>query len=97
MVIEDIVGHGVSGDSHASLQFHENGRVSGSGRFHRLIGSSGARGGALLIEPTGTTMMPCLPVSMDQERKRLDLLSHICGWQMRADFGNHRECIRARR
>lgn len=76
-VIEDISGHGVIDNSHASLQFLAEEQLAGSGGCNRLLGSYAADGDKLSIKPAGTTMMACPEALMNQERTLLALLPQI--------------------
>lgn len=73
-MIEDIAGHSVIDDSHASLQFLPDGRLAGS---NRLPGSCTLNDDAFSIKPTGTAMMVCPEALMRQERRLLQMLPEI--------------------
>lgn len=81
-VIENIAGGGVIDDSHATLQFLNDGRLAGSATCNRIIGSYKRAGARLTIKPAGTTMMACPAALMNQERKLLDLLPAIKNWRI---------------
>lgn len=80
--IEDIAGGGVIDNSHATLHFMADGRLAGSATCNRIIGSYEATGSALTIAPAGTTMMACPEALMNQERKLLDLLPSVTGFEI---------------
>ena len=83
--IAEISGAGVIKGSDASLLFMEAGQLAGSGGCNRLMGGyeSSAKG-HLTITPTGATMMACPQALMNQERKLLDLLPKIAGYDIDA-------------
>ncbi|MFZ1470514.1 MAG: serine hydrolase [Paracoccaceae bacterium] len=80
--IEDIAGAGVIDDSHASLRFMVDGRVSGSATCNQIIGSYQTTGADLKFSPLGSTMMACPEALMAQERALLDLLPLVTSYQI---------------
>lgn len=81
-VIEDIDGEGVVDNSQATLQFLADGRVTGNATCNRVLGNYTSKGNTLSIEPAATTKMACPDALMNQERKLLDLLPKIRGFQI---------------
>lgn len=75
--VEDIGGQGVIDNSHATLLFGNDGRLSGNASCNRLIASYTVQGDRLTISPAGLTMMACPPALMDQERKLVALLEAV--------------------
>ena len=83
-VIEDIGGRGVIDNSHAALEFLPDGRLAGSGGCNRLIGSYTQDADKLSIKPVGTTMMACPVALMEQERRLVELLPLVTGYEIDA-------------
>ena len=83
-MIEDIAGHSVVDDIHASLQFLPDGRQAGSGscNHNRLLGSCPLNDDAFSIKPAGITMMACPEALMRQERRPLQMLPKINGFKI---------------
>ncbi|MFN3959566.1 MAG: META domain-containing protein [Parvularculaceae bacterium] len=81
-VVEDINGGGVIDDSHASLLFDDEGRVSGSSSCNRYGASYTLTGEGLAISRAAATLMACAPALMDQERKFFDTLAKVSGFSI---------------
>ncbi|MEO8122525.1 MAG: META domain-containing protein [Burkholderiales bacterium] len=76
-LIEGIAGGGVIDNSHATLQFLNDGPLAGSATCNRVIGRYRSEGRQLSIGGLGTTMMACPEALMIQERELLDLLPAV--------------------
>ncbi|WP_108482028.1 serine hydrolase [Oceaniglobus ichthyenteri] len=80
--IEDIANQGVIDNTAASLQFLADGSLAGNATCNRLIAKYTQDGDALSISVVGATMMACPPALENQERKLLDLLPTVSGFQI---------------
>lgn len=68
-LLEDLTGHGVIDNSHVTLEFKTDGKVSGSGGCNRYSGSATLKGSVITFTPMASTMMACAPALMDQEMR----------------------------
>lgn len=68
-LLEDLTGRGVIDNSHTTLQFLPDGKVSGSGGCNRYSGSVALKGSQITFTPMASTMMACAPALMDQETR----------------------------
>ncbi|MEI4261386.1 META domain-containing protein [Roseovarius sp. D0-M9] len=75
--IEDVAGLGVVDDSTITIQFHENGRISGSTGCNRFMSGYDLTGEGLTLGQMGVTMMACPEALMTQERRVLDALGEV--------------------
>ncbi|MDN5787416.1 serine hydrolase [Pseudorhodobacter sp.] len=80
--VEDIAGGGVIDNTNANLHFMADGSLTGNATCNGIIGSYDTSGDTLTITPTGTTMMACPEALMNQERKLLDLLPRVTGFEI---------------
>lgn len=83
--IEDVAGHGILDDSNITLQFGDNGRVSGSTGCNRYMGSFDLTGEGLNLGKMAGTMMACPDALMTQERRVLEALENV----QRFDFNEN--------
>lgn len=80
--VEDIGDRGIVDNSHVTLLFGPDGRLSGNASCNRLIATYSVKGAALTISPGGLTMMACPPALMEQERRFVDLLKDVRSFQI---------------
>jgi heat shock protein HslJ len=81
-VVEDIAGRGIIDNSHVTLLFAPDGRLSGSASCNRLIATYTTDGAKLEISKAGLTMMACPPALMEQERRFVDALGAVTRYQV---------------
>lgn len=80
-VVEDIAG-GLVDRSRATLDFGIDGRLAGRASCNAYTSSYTVTGERLAIGTTATTMMSCAPALMEQERRFLDILQRIRGFDV---------------
>jgi heat shock protein HslJ len=68
-LLEDLTGRGVIDNTHVTLSFLPDNRVSGSGGCNRFTGSVVITGDHIHFSPLASTMMACPPALMDQEAR----------------------------
>lgn len=83
-LVEDIGGGGIIDSSHVTLTF-ANGRVSGRAGCNSYFAGYELTGESLRFRQAGATMMACAPALMDQERKFLDALASVTGFDFSDD------------
>jgi heat shock protein HslJ len=74
-LLEDLAGAGVIDDAQATLEFAENGRVSGSTTCNRFTGTATISGATISFGPLATTRRACAEALMNQERNYLAALA----------------------
>ncbi|MDX2233906.1 MAG: META domain-containing protein [Hyphomonadaceae bacterium] len=79
-VVEDIAGGGVVDGARATVQFGEDGRVSGRASCNRYFGAYTLTGESLTFSALGSTRMMCPPPLMIQERAFLEVLGAVTGY-----------------
>ena len=84
-VVEDIGGNGIIDSSRVTLNFLPEGRVAGRASCNQFMGSYSLTGEGMSIDNAATTLMACAPALMDQERRFLDVISQVSGF----DFNQH--------
>ncbi|UZK68816.1 META domain-containing protein [Sphingomonas sp. S1-29] len=82
--VETVAGSDVSADSNATLLFAADGKLSGNASCNRLIANYVTEGGMLAISDVGTTRMTCSAALMEQERRLVELLAGVSGYQIDA-------------
>ncbi|WP_286239629.1 META domain-containing protein [Neptuniibacter halophilus] len=75
--VEVIAGQPVIDRSRAALQFHADGRVTGSTGCNLLNAAYTQRGERLRIKPAAVTMRACIPALGDQEYRFLKFFEQI--------------------
>lgn len=88
-LVEDIGGVGIAGGARATLSFHTDGRVAGSGGCNRYSGSlliSGEEGISFI--DLASTLKACNPVVDAQERRFFEALAGTRSFRM-ADPDRH--------
>lgn len=75
--IEDIGGRGIVDRSRVTLEFDDDGRLSGHASCNRFTASYTRDGDKLDIGPAAVTRMACPPALMNQERVFLDALARV--------------------
>jgi putative lipoprotein len=85
-VAEDIDGAGVIDDAQSTLEFGNDGRVSGRGGCNRYGGTVELKGAQLIVGELIATKMACAPALMDQETKYMAALQATRTYRM--DEGN---------
>ena len=73
--VEDINQQGVIDFAETSLEFLDNGQVSGRGGCNRFSGSYTREGATMTFGPMAVTQMACAPAVADQEKKFFQVLS----------------------
>lgn len=81
-IVEDLGGQSVIEDAQASLVFHEDSSLSGSGSCNRLRAQYTEEDGTLSVTPIATTMMLCADAVMDQEAQLLSMLEAVDRWEI---------------
>lgn len=76
-VVEDINGTGIIDRSRVTLNFWQDGRVSGHATCNNLMGQYQLSGEGLNIGQVATTRMACPPALMEQERRVLGNLEQM--------------------
>lgn len=74
--LDDLGGAGILESVEATLEFSEDGKVSGSGSCNRFFGSAEISGQSIKLGPLGSTRMSCVEAVMNQEAKYLGALQH---------------------
>jgi putative lipoprotein len=85
-VAEDIDGAGVIDNAQSTLEFGNDGRVSGRGACNRYGGKVELKGASLIFDELASTKMACPPAVMDQETKFMAALQATRSYRM--DDGN---------
>ena len=76
-VAEEIAGHGVATGMQSTLEFGEDGRVSGNAACNRLTGSVNIDGQKLTFGQMAMTRRMCPAPTMDQEMHFLTALAAV--------------------
>jgi heat shock protein HslJ len=76
-VVEDVNGKGIIDRSRATLNFGENGRVSGRASCNNYTAQYTLTGEGLTVDKAAGTMMACPPGLMAQEALFLDVLRNV--------------------
>ena len=74
-LLEDLSGAGVIDDAQATLEFADDGRVSGSTTCNRFTGPATVSGESISFGPLATTRRACPEALMNQERNYLAALA----------------------
>ena len=85
-VAEDIDGAGVIDDAQSTLQFGNDGRISGRGACNSYGGTVDLKGAQIIIGQLVSTKMACPPAVMDQETRFMAALQTTRTYRM--DEGN---------
>ena len=85
-VAEDIDGAGVIDNAQSTLEFGNDGRVSGRGGCNRYGGTIEIKGASIIVGELISTKMACPPAVMDQESKFMSALQATRSYRM--DEGN---------
>ncbi|MEZ5366847.1 MAG: META domain-containing protein [Bryobacterales bacterium] len=83
--VELIDGRGVIDNSQTSLEFGQDGRLSGSTGCNRYSTTYGVDGEKLEIGQAAVTQRACVPALNDQQARFLDVFRAITGYRMRPD------------
>lgn len=83
--VEEIKGEPVVKGSAVTLNFEDDGNVSGSASCNRYFGTFTLTGESLTLSKAGASMMICEEVLMDQERGFLDALATTNHFSIGAD------------
>ena len=81
-IVEDIGGRGIVDRSRATLDFGADGRLAGRASCNAYTSSYVLTGESLTIGTTATTMMSCPPALIEQERRFLDILQRVRGFDV---------------
>ncbi|OEY65728.1 META domain-containing protein [Marinobacter sp. X15-166B] len=81
-VVEAIGGAGIIDSSRVTLNFLPEGRVAGRATCNQFMGTYAVGGEGLVIEQPATTLMACAPALMHQERRFLELLTRVSGFDI---------------
>ncbi|WP_322892747.1 MULTISPECIES: META domain-containing protein [unclassified Yoonia] len=84
-VVSEIVGESVAEDIRISLSFDASGRVAGTTGCNHWFAGYEVSGEGLNITHPGATMMACADVAMAQERRFLDALAQVTGFEIAPD------------
>lgn len=79
--VEDILGGGIIDRSHVTIAF-EDGRAAGSAGCNRWFAEAKLTGEGLSFGAAGATMMACADALMAQERRFLDALERVTGFDI---------------
>lgn len=82
--VEDISGGGVIDNSPASVEFHEDGTVSGNSSCNNFSGTYSTNSGRqrIIISDLATTRRACVEALMNQEQSFLEVMSKVNNWQI---------------
>ena len=80
--VEDIDGKGVIDMSHTTLQFQEQGGVTGDTGCNRYRGSAEISGTSISFGPMAGTRKACAPSLMDQEMKFYQAVAKVVSWEV---------------
>ncbi|WP_338466802.1 YbaY family lipoprotein [Novosphingobium sp. ZN18A2] len=80
--VEDIDGTGLIDNSHVTILFGTDGRVSGSTGCNTFSASYTANGNALSIGPVATTRRACLPALDKQQARFLEAMQSLSQWSL---------------
>ena len=80
--VEDIAGKGVIDMSHTTIQFTEDGKVSGSTGCNRYFGSTEIEGFNISFGPLAGTRKMCAASLMDQETKFFQAMGNVTSWEI---------------
>jgi putative lipoprotein len=83
---EDIDGAGVIDDAQSTVQFGNDGRISGRGACNGYSGTVDLKGAQIIIGQLVSTKMACPPAVMDQETRFMAALQATRTYRM--DEGN---------
>jgi len=75
--VEDLAGRGVLDRAETTLEFPEDGQVSGTGGCNRFSGTYQRRGDTLSFRPLASTRMACPEAVMDQEMRFFAILESL--------------------
>lgn len=84
--LEDLAGVGVLDRVQATLEFTEEGKVSGSGSCNRLHGAVTVSGGVITFGPLATTRKMCGEAVMHQESEYLAALREAERFEVKEPF-----------
>jgi putative lipoprotein len=84
-VAEDIDGAGVIDDAQSTLQFGNDGRISGRGACNSYSGAVDLKGAQIIIGQLVSTKMACPPAVMDQETRFMAALQATRTYRMDQD------------
>ena len=80
--VEDIAGKGVIDRSHTTIQFAEDGKVTGSTGCNQYFGSAEIDGSSISFGPLAGTRMMCSASRMDQETKFFQAMGNVTNWEI---------------
>jgi heat shock protein HslJ len=84
-VVEDLDGGGMIDGSRVTLQFGDDGRISGRASCNRYFGAYTLTGERLAVSQLGATKMACAPALMTQESSFFDLLGNTQRFSVSSD------------
>ncbi len=84
--LEDLAGTGVVDRAQATLEFSEEGKVSGKGSCNGFGGTVTVSGNALRFGPLVTTQMACVEAVMNQEQRYLAALQQAERFEIKESF-----------
>jgi heat shock protein HslJ len=84
-LVEDLDGGGMIDGSRVSLQFGDDGRISGQASCTRYFGTYTLTGERLAVSQLGATKMACAPALMTQESSFFDLLGNTQRFSVSSD------------
>jgi len=82
---EDIDGGGVIDDAQSTLQFGNDGRVTGRGGCNTYGGTVELKGAQMIISQLASTKKACVPALMDQETRFMEALQATRTYRMDED------------
>lgn len=83
--IDGIDGTAPPKDATATLTFHPDGRATGTGGCNRWFAGYSLTGEGLTFQQAGATMMACAPDVMEAERRFLEALGRVTGFDIDPD------------
>lgn len=84
--LEDLAGAGVIDTVQATLEFSEEGTVTGNGSCNRFHGTVTSSDDTIAFGPLATTRMMCAEAVMNQERQYLDALRDADRFEIEGSF-----------
>ncbi len=83
--VEDVGGAGVLDRLPLTVEFHDNGQLSGHGGVNRYRGGYAIEGDQIVFGPVASTKMGGAEAAMRQEHRLLGALAGSCSFSLRYD------------
>ena len=83
-IVTDIAGRSVAEDTHATLRFGSDHRLTGDASCNRYMAAHRMDQAMLRVDNATVTRKTCAPAAMDQERRFLDVLQALDSYRIDA-------------